>query len=213
MFKKRFLVKPIQKPAIQFFSFSTQQNWLQSRRPITKLSTLYNFIPQTWLSSSCLITIHQFTMLLPTWRAILKLALQNPLLNSSLKFLCVSSHDILLIIFALLTKNLRLAISPLIIQLKKIRIPKQRAVILHFLTLLIQLFKMPALRLRIKGLKYSVKGKLNKVGSVRKKKILATYAHHTTSCIDQPFSQLQYHITTVTGVIGLTLVINYKVNF
>jgi ribosomal protein S3 len=59
------------------------------------------------------------------------------------------------------------------------------------------------------GYKIIIKGKLNKLGNVRKKKIIISNGITTLSNINYKSDFLTDTILTTTGIIGITIIINY----
>lgn len=83
----------------------------------------------------------------------------------------------------------------------------------NFITLIGNLFKIIFLRYGIIknfiGYKIIIKGKLNKIGNVRKKKIILSGGKSTLSNINYRSDYMNDTIFTVTGVIGIKIIINY----
>lgn len=59
------------------------------------------------------------------------------------------------------------------------------------------------------GYKLIIKGKLNKIGNVRKKKIIISKGKNTLTNINFKSDYLSSSIPTITGTIGIKIIINY----
>lgn len=192
-------------------------NTINMANPLkSNLNNFLYYIPKLikyWQIPNLIVSYREYQLLQFYWTIIITKLIKSRRTRKTIQYFKINIFHITQTFFSLIFQQKLVIWQTLAIALYRAKPSQQRFIILKFIHFFLYITSIITPYANIQGYLIKIRGKINRAGSVRRKQLKFFSGQRSLFNKYLSFNKQHYYFKTPAGVLGLTVIIFYKVKY